>query len=138
MNPLLKVSPEEANDVATRVNNSIKRLLSHIKNFRAKNQSYAQKIKENTTREEEDLDDAMRKCNMYLKEVEGQVYDILSRHDSFQFKITVPDFKAMLHRMLQAYDREKFKTELAIWKFDSIPKKNCRSFGKLGGWMLIF
>ena len=71
MDPLLEVSPEDANDVASRVNDSIKRLGSHIKTFRTAHESYVQVDKEQATGEEEDLDITLRKCNTYLKESEG-------------------------------------------------------------------
>ena len=57
--------------------------------------------------------------NTYFKEVEGQIYDVLSRYDSSWFKVTVRDFKAKLLRKLQANDRQKFKTQLVVRKFDS-------------------
>ena len=44
--PLLEVSPEDANDVASRVNDSIKRVESHIKIFRTEQENYIQKVKE--------------------------------------------------------------------------------------------
>ena len=50
MDPLPEVSPEDANDIASRVNDSIKRLESHIKIFRIAHESYIQKVKEYPTR----------------------------------------------------------------------------------------
>ena len=50
MDPMWKVSPEDANDIASRVNDSIRRLGSHIKIFRIAHKSYVQKVKEYTTR----------------------------------------------------------------------------------------
>ena len=45
-------------------------LIVHILVFGSLHESYAQKIKECTTGEEEGMNHTMRECNVYLKEVE--------------------------------------------------------------------
>ena len=84
--PLLKVSPEEANDIALRVNYTIKRVLSLIKSFRSAHKNFVEKIKEVTTGGEEEMDCAIGECNTFLKEVEDRVYDVLAWSNSFKFK----------------------------------------------------
>ena len=53
--PLLKVGPEDAKDVALRVNNSIKRVKFYIKIFKSAHANFVEKIKEYDTGDEEEM-----------------------------------------------------------------------------------
>ena len=75
--PLLKVGPKDAKDVASRVNNSIKRVESKTKIFKTAHGNFVEKIKEYNNREEE-MDIVIGECNTYLIEIEEQVYDVLA------------------------------------------------------------
>ena len=71
--PLLKVSPDDANDQASRINDSMKKVESLVKVFKAAHKAYVEKIKENATGDEEEMDITIGECDTYLKEVEGRV-----------------------------------------------------------------
>ena len=71
--PLLKVSPDDANDQASRINDSMKKVESLVKVFKAAHKAYVEKIKENATGDEEEMDITFGECDTYLKEVEGRV-----------------------------------------------------------------
>ena len=89
MTPLLEVSPEDAKDAALRVNNSVKRAESLVKVFKAAYDEYVEKIKKYTTGNEEEMNLTIGECNGYLKEVVGQVHDVLSLHTIFELKLKV-------------------------------------------------
>lgn len=128
VDPLTEVSSMDTNGVVLRVIDSIKGLESHIRIFRIAHESYVHKVKEYATSGRKILRLLLGYAIAYLKGVEGRVYNVLSRQYSFRFKVTVPEFKAKLLRKLQAYDRVKLKTELAIRKFDSIRRQRLQEF----------
>ena len=123
MSHLLRVSPDNSNDEASRVTDSIKKVESLVKIFKAAHTSYVEKIKVNSTSVKEEMDFTIRECNAYLREVEGQVYNIQSWHNNFKFKLQVPNLKTQLSEKFKLYSREKSKVELAISKFNNVPEE---------------
>ena len=69
MSPLLKLSPEDAKNVTSRVDIAIKWVESHIKVFKSAHKIYVDKIKEYTTKNEEEMDLAIGECDTFLREV---------------------------------------------------------------------
>ena len=118
--PLLKTNPDGANDVASRINDSMKKVESLVKVFKAAHKAYVDNIKENATGGEEEMDITIGECDSYLKEVEGRVYDVLGWYNDFKFKLQIPDLSTKLSKKFKVYKREKSKVELATNKFNNV------------------
>ena len=93
---MLKISPEDAKEIASRVNNFIIEQESNIKIFKAAHDEYVENIKKYTTGDEMYLTNW--ECINYLREVKGPVYEVLSLYTNFRFKLQVSDLKAKLRK----------------------------------------
>ena len=82
-----------------------------------------EKIKENSTRSEEEMDLTIGECNTFLREVENQVYDVLSWKSNFKFKVHILDCRTILCKKFEAYIRKKSRVKLAILKLNNIPEE---------------
>ena len=82
----LKAGSEHAKNVASKVNISIMMLESHLKIFKEVHDEYMGKIKEYVTGHKQETNLTLSGSSAYLKEVEEQVYDILSLYGILKFK----------------------------------------------------
>ena len=70
-------------------------------------------------------------CNNYLKDVAGQVQDVLYMHTNFGYKHQILKLKIKLRRRLEVYSREKSKVELATLRLYNVPKETLRKLLKV-------
>ena len=91
--PLLNAGPKNADSLAFSIDNSIKEVESHMKNFKIAHREYFERITENTSGDKEEMYLTIGECKNYLKEVVGQVQVVLSLHTEFRFKLQVSKLK---------------------------------------------
>ena len=77
---------------------------SHIKVFKSAHEEYVEKIKEYATGDKEEMKHTFSGLNIFLKETQGQVYDVLSLHNNFKFKLKIPKLKTKLSNKFKVYN----------------------------------
>ena len=66
------------------------------------------------------MDCTIRDCHIFTREVEDQVYDVISGNSSFKVKLQVLESWTKLSRKFDDYARERTRVELDISRFDNI------------------
>ena len=89
---LLEARPEDSKDAVSRVDNSMIRLSSCVKIFRA---AYDENL-EYTTSHEGETNSTWGEASAHLNKIKEQVWDVLSQYGSFKFKLQVLGLKTDL------------------------------------------
>ena len=89
---LLKARPEDSKDAVSRVDNSMIRLSSCVKIFRA---DYDENL-EYTTSHEGETNSTWGEASAHLNKIKERVWDVLSQYGSFKFKLQVLRLKTDL------------------------------------------
>ena len=89
---LLEARPEDSKDAVSRVDNSMIRLSSCVKIFRA---AYDENL-EYTNSHEAETNSTWGEASAHLNKIKERVWDVLSQYGSFKFKLQVLGLKTDL------------------------------------------
>ena len=102
----------------SRIDDSIEEMQSCLEDLKLTHREYIKRILENASMEKEEMNQTLHGCNGYLKEVVGQVWEVIALHFKFKYKQRVLKLKVELIRRFENYN--KFgTTKLSIHKMNS-------------------